>query len=123
MMKKEFVCIVCPSSCRLTVEEVEGKITVTGNVCKRGYDHGVKEFTEPVRMLTTTVAIKNAHISRLPVISNGEIPKAKINECLETLYQIVVDVPIQCGETILANICDTGIDICASRSISKKGDE
>ena len=32
-MKKEFVCIVCPNSCHLTVEEKDGELKVSGNRC------------------------------------------------------------------------------------------
>lgn len=121
-MKKEYVCIVCPSSCRLSVEEVNGEITVIGNDCRRGYFHGIKEYTAPVRMLTTTIAIKNADLPRLPVIGNDEVPKEKLRECLDILYKTIVSAPIKCGDIIINNICNTGVDICASRSINIKGE-
>ncbi len=121
-MEKEYICIVCPSSCRLTVKEVNGEIIVLGNACKRGYTHGLKEFTAPVRMLTTTIAIKNADLPRLPVIGNKEIHKSKMRECLDVLYKTAVVAPIRCGDLIIKNICDTGVDICASRSVNVKGE-
>lgn len=121
-MKKEFICIVCPSSCRLSVEESNDELLVTGNTCKRGHEHGIREFTSPVRMLTTTIAIKNADMTRIPVMGNGEIPKAKIKECLDILYKTMVVAPIICGDVILKNICGTNVDICASRSLEIKGE-
>ena len=85
MNKKEFVCIACPNSCKLTVWEEGGEIHVDGYACKRGIDHGKNEYTNPMRMLTTTVAIEGGHHRRLSVSSTGEIPKSMINQCLDVL--------------------------------------
>ena len=116
-MKKEMICIICPSSCRLTVEDTPGGVTVTGNTCKRGADHGIQEFTAPLRMLTTTVAISGAAVQRLPVASAGEIPKEKLPTCLAELYKLTVQAPITCGDIVAQNICGTGVDILATRTL------
>lgn len=120
MNQKQFVCIVCPNSCRLTVEERGGEITVTGNECKRGVAHGVHEYTNPERMLTTTVAIEGGTLPRIPVIGTAEVPKAKLRQCLDQLYKLTLAAPIRCGDVILGNICDTGVDVVASRSMRRK---
>lgn len=117
-MKKEFVCIVCPSSCRLTVEEVDGNITVTGNTCKRGLAHGTSEFTNPTRMLTTTVSIDNAIQKRLSVVSTGELPKSQLPECLQHLYSIKLTAPVVAGDVVVANILGSGVDIVAAHSLA-----
>lgn len=118
---KEYVCIVCPNSCRLQVEEKDGQITVSGNECKRGIDHGIHEYTNPERMLTTTVAIDGGTLPRIPVIGSGEVPKDKLRECLARLYALRVAAPVRCGQVIEHNICGTGVDILASRSMAQKG--
>ncbi len=120
MIKNEYICIVCPNSCHITVEDRDGEIMVTGNDCKRGEIHGKKEYQNPERMLTTTVVVTGATHSRLPVISTVEIPKAKMEECLFVLYQTVVRAPVKCGQVIMKNICDTGADIVASRHMIQK---
>jgi CxxC motif-containing protein len=120
-MKKEFTCIVCPMSCHLTVYKDGNDIVVEGNSCKRGKIFGENEFINPKRMLTTTVKITGSHLARLPVISNDEIPKSKIFECVNELYKITVEAPIKRGYIIMKDICGTGIDIVASRSIKKEG--
>jgi len=117
-MSKEFICIVCPSSCRLSVSEEGGVIKVKGNDCRRGEEHGIEEYREPLRMLTTTVAIRGSSLPRLPVISSKEIPKAKLGECLSLLYKIEISAPTRCGDVIVENICDTGVDVVASRSLN-----
>ncbi len=53
---KELICIVCPRGCHLTVDENNG-YAVTGNSCKRGEIYGKAEVTNPVRVVTSTVAV------------------------------------------------------------------
>jgi CxxC motif-containing protein len=113
----EFICIICPNSCRLRVTENAGKITVTGNECPQGERHGIHEYQNPTRILTTTVAVSGGTLPRLPVISTGEIPKIRINQCLELLYKIKLRAPLRCGDIIVKNICGTGVDVAASRSM------
>ena len=119
MNEKQFVCTVCPSSCRLTVWEENGEVKVGGNACKRGLAHGVGEYTNPTRMLTTTVAIRRGTQPRLPVISSGEIPKQKLPECLALLYRLRLDAPVACGDKVYENICGPGVDVVASRSMGR----
>ena len=119
-MTKEFICIVCPNSCHLRVTETTERITVCGNECSRGEKHGIHEYREPTRMLTTTVAITGGALPRLPVISREEVPKALLGECLETLYKMKLRAPLRCADIIVKDICGTGVDVIASRSIDKK---
>lgn len=114
---KEFVCIVCPSSCRLAVSEKDGEISVAGNGCKRGIEHGISEYTNPMRMLTSTVAIAGGTLPRLPVIATAEVPKAKLGECLDRIYATGATAPVKCGDVLISDICGTGVDIIASRSM------
>jgi CxxC motif-containing protein len=118
-MTSEFICIVCPNSCRLTVTETAGEITVTGNECPRGKTHGIHEYREPTRMLTTTVAIRGGILPRLPVISREEIPRALLDQCLEALYQMELTAPLRSGDIVVKNICNTGVDVVASRSMKQ----
>ena len=120
-MKKEIVCIICPSSCRLTAEDTPGGVTVTGNGCKRGTDHAIQEYTAPLRMLTTTVSVSGTAVRRLPVISADEIPKEILPACLAELYALQLQAPVACGDVVAHNICGTGIDILASRTIETIG--
>jgi CxxC motif-containing protein len=119
-MSKECICIVCPNSCRLVISEEGGILKVSGNGCKRGEAHGIQEYREPLRMLTTTVMVSNGTLPRLPVISTGEIPRTKITGCLDYLYKTKIAAPLRCGDIIVKNICNTGVDIVASRSMNRK---
>jgi CxxC motif-containing protein len=102
------------------VAENGGKFTVAGNECPRGEKHGIHEYQNPTRMLTTTVAIAGGTLPRLPVISAEEIPKIRIKRCLEVLYKMKLSAPVHCGDIIVKNICDTGVDVVASRSMKRK---
>lgn len=117
MNKKEFVCIACPNSCKLSVWEEGGEIFVDGATCKRGEEHGRNEYTNPKRMLTTTVAVSGGSHPRLAVISSGEVPKNKMSQCLEELYSIKLKAPVAKGDVVAHDICGTGVDIVASRSM------
>ena len=119
-MTKDYVCIVCPNSCRLQVSDDSGEIRVTGNRCKRGRDHGIREFTCPMRMITSTVAITGGIQPRLSVISTDVVPKDRIRDCLQEIYGLKVTAPVRCGDILLKNVSDTGVDIVASRSMIAK---
>lgn len=113
----EYTCIVCPLSCRLRVEEKDGQLLISGNTCKRGLDFGRAEHTAPTRMLTSTVRIDGALFPRLPVMGTAEVPKARLRECLAEVYRTQVSAPVRCGEVVVANVCGTGVDIVASRTM------
>jgi len=115
-MKKKLICIACPIGCHLEID-VNKDYQVTGNQCKRGEVYGKKELINPTRIITSTVIIKEAQHNRLPVKTNGEIPKAMIFEIMKKLNNIVVTSPITMGDVIIPNVCDTGIDIVATRSM------
>lgn len=120
MPEKSYVCIACPNSCKLTVTEGPDGITVEGASCKRGIEHGRNEYTRPMRMLTTTAAISGGIHPRISVVSEKEIPKDRLEECLEYIYNIEVKAPVVKGDVIVSDICGTGVNIIASRSMRIK---
>lgn len=115
---KEFTCIACPVGCSLTVEDIKDEIIVTGNQCKRGAIFGKNEYLHPMRMVTTTLKTINGSISRVPVISTGEVPKEELKSIVKELYKVVVPCPITRGDIIIKNIKNTGVDIVATRTIT-----
>ena len=119
-MTKEFVCIVCPNSCHLTVTDEGGEIKVSGNSCKRGKEHGINEFVRPMRMLTSTVAITGGLLPRLSVVSTDVVPKNQVEACLQDIYRVRVKAPVRCGDVIIKDIQHTGVDIVASKTMNIK---
>ena len=84
---KELICIMCPKGCRLTVDD---ELNVTGNGCIRGVSYGKQEVTNPRRYLTSTVKIVSSRYKRLPVISDGDLPKEKVSEVMKYLDNVEV---------------------------------
>lgn len=120
MSKRSMVCIACPRGCQMEVEVVSNGVTkyvVSGNQCPRGEQYGIKEMSNPTRMVTSTVVMKNGHLSRLPVRTSDAIPKDKIFECMRTLDQIEVEGPVKVGDVIVKNLLGLEIDIIATRSM------
>ena len=117
MEKKEMVCICCPLGCALTVTEQNGELTVDGNTCNRGEEYGKKEATNPTRILTTTVRVKNGMLPVVSVKTEEDIPKGKMMECIERLREIEIEAPVQVGDVVAENVAGTGIKVIATRNI------
>ena len=115
----KLVCINCPRGCNLNVENINGEIKVTGNFCPRGEKYAINELTNPLRTLTTTVAIKSINYERLPVISSAPLPKDKVMDAVKALKNVEVKAPIKMGDVIVSNIIGLDVDIIASKSIEK----
>ncbi len=113
------VCIVCPVSCRMSIEEKNGEYIVSGNTCPRGKNHAINEFICPKRMLTSTVYIDNGILPRLPIISSDEILKSDVQNCLKEIYGVKIQAPVKQGDVIIANICNSGVDMLAARDMKK----
>ena len=111
-------CKVCPLACTLVISVDESNPTgyrVEGNKCNRGKDFGIKEVTEPSRVLTGRVLLKNGPMGRLPVKTTGVIPESMIEECLEIFNSTEATSPIKRGTVIIENILDLGVDVIAAR--------
>lgn len=119
MDRKNMICIVCPLGCQLEIiqDEAEGSYIVKGNKCKRGESYGIKEMTNPTRVLTATVKLRNHPLKRLPVRTDGTVPKDMLKACMQVLRTVEAEPPIKMGEVIVENILGTGINIISSRSV------
>jgi CxxC motif-containing protein len=119
--QKEITCIICPNSCRLTVwvDEKTNEVQVEGYTCPRGKEYGINEYTNPVRMIITTMRIENGTLPVIPVRSNKEIPKVKLMEAIREINKTSCTAPVKMGQVLIPNILGTGIDIIASRDMIK----
>lgn len=118
MEKKTLTCISCPLGCQVTAEISKGEIvSVTGNTCKRGDVYARKELTNPTRIVTSTVEVIGGQSSRLPVKTRTDIPKGKIFDCVLALKELRVKAPLKVGDVVLENVCGTGVDIIATKTI------
>ncbi len=117
MKKNELICIVCPKGCHLEVTQGNEGLNVTGNQCKRGPVYAQKELTEPTRVLTTTVKIKNGILNRLPVVTEGEILKQSLEDAMELLNNVELEAPVQTDQVIIKNLLGSGVNVIAARSM------
>jgi len=113
----EITCINCPVGCRLTVEMVEGKVvSVSGNNCKRGEIYAKQECISPERMVTAVVPVEGSFMP-VSVKTRTPIPKAKISECMAALAEVKIAAPVHLGQVVLPDVCGTGVDIIATKSV------
>jgi len=118
-MKTELTCILCPNSCNLIIEHDEKEIiSIEGNLCDKGIGYATDEIKHPMRMVTSTIAIKNSRNKRLPVILSKEIPKSMIFDVIKEIKKVKATAPVCQGDVLISNILNTGADLIASRSIS-----
>lgn len=119
MSTRELTCIGCPLGCSLSVTLENGEVTaVTGNTCPRGDAYARKEVTNPTRIVTSTVRVKDGVSPMVNVKTASDIPKDKIFDCAAALRDVVVTAPVAIGDVVLADVAGTGVDIVAAKNIA-----
>lgn len=113
---QELVCIVCPKGCRLHVDD-ENNYAVTGNSCPRGEAYGKNEIQNPTRVLTSTVKLTGGLYRRCPVKTNVAVPKGRLFDIMQALNAVEIHSPVQVGQVIIENVCGTGADIIATKTL------
>lgn len=114
---KELICIICPRGCHLTVDE-EHDCQVSGNHCPRGIPYAKAEVLAPKRMVTTTVCTDSSTYPRCPVKTSEPIPKELVFQAMDKINRVVMRLPIKCGDIVVSNICQTGINVVATRDLN-----
>ena len=117
-MEQIITCINCPVGCRMTVtlSEAGEVLKVEGNTCIRGDKYARQECTLPLRMITAVIPAEGSE-TPLSVKTASPVPKHLIGEVMNTLKKVTVSAPVSLGQTIVSNVCDTGVDVIATRSI------
>ena len=113
-MNKEFICIVCPRGCHISVDEQN---VITGNQCKRGETYVINEMTNPKRVLTTTVKTVFSEMPRVSVKTSEAIPKGMLYQAMEVINQVVIDKEMNIGEVVVKNILNTGVDVVLTKAV------
>lgn len=115
---KNMICIVCPKGCHLSVDDSDkNNLRVSGNACPRGGNYAIEELTAPKRMVTSTVVISGALHDRLPVKTAAPVPKELVFDVVRALDHVRVEAPVSVGQVIVENVCGTGVDIVAARTM------
>ncbi|MBR3328174.1 MAG: DUF1667 domain-containing protein [Atopobiaceae bacterium] len=115
--ERELICINCPLGCMLTVVMQDGEVvSVSGNTCKRGEIYARKEVTNPTRIVTTSVAVDGSAIERrVSVKTERDVPKGQIFNVMKELKGVRVSAPVEIGDVIIHDVCNTGVDVVATK--------
>lgn len=113
---KEVICICCPKGCHLKVDE-NNDYAVIGNACPNGAAYGKEELTHPTRIITSTVRAVGGLHPRCTVKTAAPIPKEMMFDVMKALDDVVVNAPVQVGDVVLENVCNTGVNIVATRNL------
>ena len=116
-MEQTITCISCPVGCRMTVQVEDGAfVSVAGNTCKRGEVYARQECVAPERMVTAVIPVEGSP-TPLSVKTRTPIPKAKIQDCMAALAQVKLIAPVAMGDVVLPDVCGTGVDVIATKSV------
>ncbi len=113
---KEITCTLCPRGCRLTVDE-NNNFAVKGNACPRGAEYGRAECENPVRTVTSTIRVLSRTYPRCPVKTDRPIPRAQVKDAVLALRSVVLRPPVRMGQIVLKDVCGTGANFIATRSL------
>ncbi len=117
-MEQMITCINCPVGCRMkvTLSEDGEVLKVEGNTCPRGDKYARQECVQPLRMITAVIPAAGSPVP-LSVKTASPVPKSMIGDVMEKLRSTEVTAPVGIGDIIISNVCGTGVDIIATRSI------
>ena len=113
---KQFICIMCPKGCHLTVDE-SNEYKVSGNSCNKGVKYGKAEATNPIRVVTSTVRVNGGNNFLCSVKTTDGIPKKAVLEAMKTINAVQLQAPITIGDVAIKNLLNTGIDVVATSDI------
>jgi CxxC motif-containing protein len=85
---------------------------VEGNRCRRGAVYAANEYANPVRTLTTTMAVQGGGL--VSVKTARPIPKDRLFACLEAVRRAAAVPPIKIGAVLLENVGGTGVPVVAT---------
>ena len=106
--------------CELNVDYTAKKIIkVEGNTCKRGITYAETEIFHPVRIVTTTVRVKDCSIPFVPVKTEKPVPKKIAFKIIQRASKITLHAPVKSGDVVIQNIMDSGVNLIATRSLAR----
>lgn len=120
MEKRILTCIGCPMGCELSVEYEPGNresVKVSGNTCKKGELYAIDEVTNPTRIVTGTVTVRNRKNLVVPVKTKEVVPKTMVMDVARALMELSVKAPISIGDIVCEDIAGTGVAVVITRNI------
>ena len=115
-MSKEIICIACPTGCHINIEKLnDDSWDISGNKCSRGRAYSIEELTEPKRTVTFVVNTNSKTLPYIPVKTNKPLLKNLIDDLLTELSQQKVTMPVNCGDVLIDNFKNSGVDVVFTR--------
>ena len=122
--KGQMICIGCPVGCLITAQKNEdGSFSITGNSCKKGEAYARNELTAPMRAVTSMIRVNGGTGTVIPVKTASEIPKGKIDACMEEIKAAVIDAPVKVGDILIENVAGTSVAVIATGNMNKESYE
>jgi CxxC motif-containing protein len=122
MNKRELVCIVCPNGCQLVVDIEEGLELavkdISGHTCDKGPEWAEQEITNPMRSISSNVAVDGGDFTLVSVRTDSSIPLGKIFQVMDEIKSLRVKAPVQIGEKLIENPAGTSCNIIATRHVN-----
>jgi CxxC motif-containing protein len=104
-LKKRIICTVCPQGCEITATFEGDKIVeFTGYGCPRGVEFARTEFTNPLRILSTSVKVEGGCYPLVSVRSDRGIPRSDLMDCMDIIRQVSVKVGTKRGSVVIEHI-------------------
>ncbi len=100
---------------QVVVEDGEVK-SVAGNSCNRGLAYARQECVAPQRMVTAVVTVADRK-TPVSVKTRTPIPKEQIFACMQQLASLTLKAPIHMGDVVCPNVCGTGVDVIATKTV------
>lgn len=121
MIERDLICIGCPLGCNIhVIQGDDGSFDISGNTCNRGAEYAKKELTDPRRIVTSVVKVKDGREAVVSVKTESDIPKGKIFECVKELAQVIVEAPVHIGDVVLEDVAGSGVNVIATKNLEKK---
>ncbi len=111
---ENFICIVCPKGCRLSVDDSVSPLLVSGEGCRRGIDYAIAETTDPRRNISSTVAVVGGFKKRVSIKTSAPIKKEMIFPFMEFIHGLKPTAPVKCGDILAVDVLGSGADIVAT---------
>lgn len=114
----QVICIGCPMGCLVTAKKDEnGELIITGNTCKKGEEYARNEMIAPKRTITSFIRLKKSLKAVVPVKTENEIPKEKIEQCMKEIKEKIVEGPVRLGDILIENVAGTNVNIIATGNV------
>lgn len=119
-MKKEFICIVCPNSCRITAEYDDQEVKqIEGAQCKKGREFIINEIKNPLRIFTGSVLCEDGDYLLTSVKTTSPIPKKYMEQIGQKTHQVKIKAPVEIGQVIIPQVMGHDSDLVATRKVRK----